>query len=85
METRGKPRPVSGSFAIWTQARAASGCFPFSVPLKPQKQGQSRKEIHFLDSNEEWQKKYYRMLRLGERATLVPKPRQADSAQSGNP
>jgi len=25
---------------------------------------------------EEWQKKYYRMLRLGERATLVPKPRQ---------
>ncbi|CAL1168458.1 unnamed protein product [Cladocopium goreaui] len=25
---------------------------------------------------EEWQKKYYRMLRLGERATRVPKPRQ---------
>eukprot|EP00930_Biecheleria_cincta_P005773 TRINITY_DN106729_c0_g1_i1.p1 TRINITY_DN106729_c0_g1~~TRINITY_DN106729_c0_g1_i1.p1 ORF type:complete len:631 (+),score=112.12 TRINITY_DN106729_c0_g1_i1:85-1977(+) len=25
---------------------------------------------------EEWQKKYYRMLRLGERATKVPKPRQ---------
>ena len=26
---------------------------------------------------QEWQKKYYRMLRLGERATRVPKPRQA--------
>lgn len=25
---------------------------------------------------EEWQKKYYRMLRLGERATRIPKPRQ---------
>ena len=27
--------------------------------------------------HQEWQKKYYRMLRLGERATRIPKPRQA--------
>ncbi len=32
-------------------------------------------ENHWM--HQEWQKKYYRMLRLGERATRVPKPRQA--------
>ena len=30
---------------------------------------------------QDWQKKYYRMLRLGERATRVPKPRQAGALQ----